>query len=1030
MRSFIQFAVDKNVLNYIFLLFLILLAVFSYRAIPKEIFPPSNLGAISISGGYSGASPDVLDKIIVQKIEDDLANLNHVDRVESTIRNGSFTIMVYLKRAADSSKILDDIRGIISSKQKDLPSDMSEPTARVMQTNYPLISIAIASEDSPKKMMLEVAEDLKSRLSKLEDLSDINIQGDVDKELLFKINKKKLNAYGLDTKELIVAISSLSEVFPIGIIQERGDHLFVSTYGGEVIVENISNTILHVGGKKIRLGEVASAELKFSDPKELSRFNGEPNITISVSKSKEGNSIALVEEIREILEDFEQKHTLFTFEIYSDSSVWIRNRLNTVTSNIIFGLILVGLSVWIFINGRIAFVVSIGIPISFMIGLISANFMGYSLNMLSLLGALIALGMLVDQSIVVAENIHRHLENGVSSREATINGATEMFPAVLISTATTIFSFLPLLIMSGEIGVFMKILPIMVSILLLSSFFQAFYFLPLYSKDFLKVKKTKRKIASLWTFLNSMYTKILIFLLTYKRSTLSIFLILIISLIVILGKHSKFQLFPDFDTTQIFISGKIDINSRLKDTQEAVSQIEKILLSHLSSSEVASIASISGFMLDSKYIPHYSENNFHIFVDLYERVPENAFNRYINPHLSPEYDDSRMKRDRSADEILVDIKKLTLELSQSGIFEEFKAYVPGAGLVANDLEIAISGDDDLVKKAIDELTKKMQSISGTFNIQNDLRVGKRELKLKINSYGELLGFNERAVSSLLRPLFFSAEISKMFYNDELIKVRSQAKARDYFETINSLYISTPDGQKRVRLSEVVDFKFKEGFANIFKDDGNRISSIFASLDKSEVTSSEILDKLKPLLERFEKRGLRVLIKGEEKENKRIQQEMGQAALIALFLIFIALVWMFNSVLLSTMILTTIPLSILGVLAGHMLMGINMTMPGLLGIVGLSGVVINGGILMIDFIKKAKNLEEVIAYGSMRLRPILLTSITTILGLSTLIFFASGQAVILQPVAISLGFGLAFATILNLFYLPVLYTLIKDKKLKG
>jgi len=1028
-RSFVKFAVDKSVLNNIFLLFLLVMAIFSYKSIPKEIFPPSNLDSISITGGYSGTSPDVLDKIAVKTIEDDLTNLNDIDRIESTIQNGFFTIIVYLKSGAVRGEILDDIKDIISAKRKDLPSDMDEPIAQIMETNYPLVSIAIASKNASQDKMLEVSNEIKSKLSKIQDLSDISIRGDVDKELLFKIDEKKLRAYNIGVAEFSNAISSLSDVFPVGVIKQRGDHLFISTYGGEKDIEKINNTILKLHGKKIYLKDVARAQFDYEDANQLSHFNGQPNLSISINKAKTGNAIALVKDIRVILKKFSSKYPTFTFQTYSDSSVWIRNRLNTVISNIIFGLILVGFSVWIFISGRIAFVVSLGIPVSFMIGLISAEMMGYSLNMLSLLGALIALGMLVDEAIVVAENIYHHLEKGDTPRDAAINGAVEMFPAVLTATATTIFAFLPLLIMSGEMGVFMRLLPIMISILLLSSLFEAFYFLPLHAKDFLKVKSKIKKNESLWFILNSIYSKILRFLLRFRKSSFILFLVIIIASIVVMGKNSKFQLFPDFDTTQIYISGKVNINNKLEDTQKIVSKIEKVLLGKFSSDEISSIASVSGFMLDAKYKPHIAENNFHIFIDLRDRIPENLYNKYINPYLSPEYDDTNMKRDRSANEILEDIKKYTEKLSKSDEFEEFKAIVPGAGIVSSDVEIALSGDAEVLQKSIEKLTKAITDIDGAYNVENDLKAGKKELKLRVNSYGQALGFNEKMISSFLRPYFFKAEVSKMFYNGELIKVRSQDRLKDTYNAISSFYVTVPNSTQQVRLNEVVDFEFKDGYSDIYKDDGERISSVYASLKKTKITSKELLSKVEPLLEEFKEDGIIVDVKGEEKENKKIQKEMGEAAVIAIFLIFLALVWMFDSVWLSVMLLTTIPLSLFGVLIGHLVMGINLTMPGLLGVVGLSGVVVNDGIIMMDFIKKATSLDEIIQFATRRLRPILLTSITTILGLATLIFFAAGQAVILQPMAISLGYGLAFATILNLFYLPTLYTLTKGRKLE-
>jgi multidrug efflux pump subunit AcrB len=1027
-KNFIKFAVEKNILNHIFLVFLIVLAFFSYQRIPKEIFPPSNLDAISVTGGYVGTSPDVLDKIAVKELEDEISNLNDIDRMESSIKNGSFSITVYLKDGAQKDELLDEVKDIISSKKKDFPSDMDEPIAKILTTTYPLVAIAIASDKSIEEI-LEVANDLKSSLSKIEDLSDIFIRGDADKELLIKIDEKRVLGYSLSVDSVYKAIASLSEVFPIGIIKEKGSHVFVSTFGGENDINKLKNTKLNIHGKNLNLEDIADVTFTLSDLSEVSHFNGKKNISININKGKSGNAIALVKEIKELLKTYESKYEGYTFQTYSDTSVWIRNRLNTVISNILFGLILVSLSVYIFISGRIALVVGLGIPVSFMIGLICAEMMGYSLNMLSLLGALIALGMLVDEAIVVAENIYRHLENGDSPKDAAINGATEVFPAVLTATATTIFAFLPLLIMSGEMGVFMRILPIMITILLLSSLFEAFFFLPLHAKDFLHVQKKQKKNESWWRFFNAIYAKHLNFILNYKKSVLIAFLVFSFFSIFTMFKNIDFQLFPDFDTTEIHISGKVNINYDLLDTQSIVNEIEQILLEKLPREDISSVASISGFMLDAKYKAHIADNNFHIFVNLHERAPENFFNKYINPYLSPEYDDKNMIRKRSALDILEDVKKLTNKFIEDERFEEFKAVVPGAGIVSSDVEISFSHpDSELVKEAVATISKKMEQIGGVFNVEDDLKPGKKELKLKVNVYGQMLGFNESLISSYLRPYFFKAESGKMFYNGEIIKIRTQEKMKDTYDSIASFYVPIPSNGKKIRLNEVVDFEFVDGYSDIYKDNSQRVSSVFASLKKSEITSSNLFKILESDINSFKEKGLIIDIKGEEKESAKVQEEMMKAAIIAVFLIFLALVWMFDSILLSILILTSIPLSLFGVLSGHLLMGLNLTMPGLLGVVGLSGVVVNDGIIMMDFLKKATSKEDVLKYATMRLRPILLTSITTVLGLSTLIFFAAGQAVILQPMAISLGFGIAWATVLNLFYIPLLFTIIKGKKI--
>jgi multidrug efflux pump subunit AcrB len=263
----------------------------------------------------------------------------------------------------------------------------------------------------------------------------------------------------------------------------------------------------------------------------------------------------------------------------------------------------------------------------------------------------------------------------------------------------------------------------------------------------------------------------------------------------------------------------------------------------------------------------------------------------------------------------------------------------------------------------------------------------------------------------------------MFNTKGLIRVRIEDPEKDETMDIASVKLTTPDGRQVVRLDDICDFIYKKSYVKIFKEDGDRVRTVIARVESKTILATEVMEKIKPLLKAFEKEGIKVIIKGEEKENKQMKKEMSQAALIALFLIFLSLVWMFNSLVLPLIIVSTIPLSIVGALVGTYIMGINLTMPGVMGMIGLAGVVVNDGLIMLSFIKGSKNQKEMMQKAGHRLRPILLTSITTVLGLSSMIFFASGQALIIQPMAISLGFGIAWATVLNLYYVPLMYSVI-------
>jgi len=1030
-RSFLAFAIDRPVLNHIFMLFMMVMSIFAYQDIAKEIFPASTLDQISVSGGYIGASGDVLDKMVVKTIEDEMKSLSEIDTIESTIQNGSFRIVADIKTGSDAQLVLGDVKDIISNTKRDLPSDMDEPIVKVVVHEYPLLMVAISGKVGTKAL-IDAADDLKSRLALIPNLSGIEIRGESDEEILISLDQKRIDAYGLSKQVIYQAISSLSSIFPVGTIKEQGNHLYISTINGEKSKRLLEETLLNINGKRLYLKDIASVKFDLGDPKQLSHYNSQPNISLDIKKTKEGNAIALVKEIRQILKRYNEKyHGQIIFDAYTDTSVWIKNRLNLVTSNILFGLILVMLALFLSLNFRIALVVGIGIPTSFMITLIFADMIGYSLNMLTLLGALIALGMLVDEAIVVAENIYRHMEMGKSPHDAAIDGAAEMFPAILTATLTTVFAFLPLLILSGKMGMFMKVLPVMISILLLSSLFEAFYFLPLHSKEFYSIGRINKmdEDGTFWQRSVALYQMILSGLLRYKRSSLLLIVVGIVWGTIEMAKVTKFQLFPEFDVQQVYINGKVNINNELKETERYVTQVEEALLAKLDKKSVESITSVIGFRMNADQSVETGENLFQIFVNLHEKAPENFFDKFVNPLFSLEYDDHDMIREKKAQALVKEIQEEVLheieglKVGGVNIFEEFNIFAQQTGIVGHDIEIGFSAEKQSdILHAIAQVQQQLRQIKGVEDIADDANEGEEELKLRVNEYGQSLGLSEGFITTALRGSFFKGEYAKAFNQEGLIRIKVEDRYKDNRESIQHFKITTPEGVV-VSLKEVCDFYYQKSFVRIFKEDGDKVYSVFARVDSQEIVASEVMKQLQPLLQKIEQEGIKVIVKGEARENKQMKREMTKAALIAIFLIFITLVWMFNSFIQPLIIISIIPLSILGVLVGTKLMGINMTMPGLMGIIGLAGVVVNDGLIMLSFVRDGKNYQEIRQLAGYRLRPIILTSLTTVLGLSSLIFFASGQALILQPMAVSLGFGIAWATILNLYFVPLMYAVI-------
>jgi len=447
-----------------------------------------------------------------------------------------------------------------------------------------------------------------------------------------------------------------------------------------------------------------------------------------------------------------------------------------------------------------------------------------------------------------------------------------------------------------------------------------------------------------------------------------------------------------------------------------------MILANVDKENVSSVTSVVGFKMDAKNRAELGENMFHIFIDLHERAPVNLFDTYISPYLSIEYDPNVQTRKRDAKDIAADIKELLKDKVKD--FEELVVKVPGAGVIAHDIEISlgVSTNQDIVK-GLHSLEDALAKINGVYNISDDADIGEKELKLRVNQYGQELGFNEDIIANELRAYYLKGEYGKLFNASGLIRIRLQSDVNKDIDSINKIEVQIPSTNQYVALKDVCDFIYVQSFVTLKKEDGKRQRSVYASLDKEIITSSEVMSKLQNVFQELKAEGFKIEIKGEEKENNKNKREMLQSGIIALFLIFITLVWLFDSIKKSLIVISTIPLVLLGVYVGHWVMGLNLTMPGLIGVVGLAGVVVNDGLIMVDFIKNSKDTEELMSNAKTRLRPIILTSLTTVLGLLTLIFFASGQAMILQPMAVSLGFGIAWATVLNLIYVPLLFAVV-------
>lgn len=1016
----LKFFVNNSRVNYTLFILVFAIGVWSYNKTAKEIFPSFELDMISIRGSYVGASVDILDKMAVAEIEDNLKNLDSVDTMTTIISPGRFSIILELKKGKNKYNEADKIKDTITLVKSNLPSDMDEPSVNVLKRGHSLLDISLTSSKYSTDELKPLADKLKSKILNIEGINNITIYGDSDKYFEVLLNDKKIEALGLNKNEIFNAISTLSYIFPVGKIEDPKKHYYVSTNNGAKNAVDFGNTLIKVSNKNIYVKDIATISKKYEDASTLYSFNGKNALSLAIEQSESADALTIVKEIKKLLPNLEKQNPNINITIADDNSERIADRLNIVVSNILLGIILITILVMILINFRMSIIIAIGIPTSFVIAAIYMYFSGYTINMISLVGVLIAIGIVVDDAIVVSENIQQHIEEGHPPKQAAIMGASEMVKPVTIASLTTLFSFLPVLMISGTMGEVMKLIPIALSALVVASLIESFIFLPIHAAHTLK---NGAKITS-WEKANKVYSAIIHFFMNWKKTFLTIFIIMVPLFTYYEFTSSKFQLFPKFDASDVKVTLKANSNTSLEEAFEIVQEIEQEFMKKEKEFSIKSIDSVAGFRRDVGGNTENFPYAMYMTIELKKLKPANILDKYVTPYLSFYYDEKGRERTERSKQIASKIKKFIEKKKFKEYYnlEEISILEGKVGPVKSDIKIGlVSNDNQKVIKTIESLHEEINNLKGIKSVSNSLKFGIDEIKLKVNDYGESLGLNESFIGSYLSNLYLLKKKGVSFDEKEMLDIKIKSKNKDDFESFKNSQIPLNDGTY-VLLYEVVEINTIRAFEQLIKDQGEKNFYIYANVDPDVITATEVLNKIQPTLDKIEENGIRVILKGEAEKKKNLKNDILLATALALILIMLSMLYLFNSFRETFIVMSIIPFSILGVLLGHKIMGLNLSMPSMIGALGLAGVVINDGIIMMTYLKKAKTLDEIFQRATKRFRPIIITTITTLIGMSSLIFFPTGQAVIFQPIAIALGFGLAWGTILNLIYLPVLYTI--------
>ncbi len=1017
-EKILKFFIDNYKINYTLLLLIFALGIYSYIQMPKEISPNIEPNSITIRGSYAGASVDTLNQMAVQEIEDEVKNIIGVQNVISVISPGKFSIILELDNNINKIDVVNDVEDTLTSIRANLPADMEEPTIRSVAHSRSLIHLSILSSTLPRADLKTLAKTLKSQLLSIKDINNVTIFGDSDLFYEVLIDEKKVNAYGFSLSDVIRMISEVSYIFPLGKLDNEKEQYFLSMQNDMHLLGELKNTLITLNDQQIELKDIAKIKKRYNDSSTLASMNGRNAITLAISQNPKGNAITIAKDIKNLIKSTHIDDV--ELSIRMDKSTIIKDRLNIVISNILLGVLLITLLTSALINIRIAFVIALGIPTSFVIGAIYFYFTGYSINVTSLIGVLIAIGIIVDDAIVVSENIQQYIEKGYSARDAALLGTKEMAKPVTIASLTTLFSFIPLLMLSGRIGEIIQLIPLAFSALVIASLIESFIFLPIHASHILS---SKSKTLS-WERVNLLYLKALKKLVLHQKSFLTMFVLLVPALIYYGVSTSKFQMFQPFDASSITITFKAQPTTTLEESLQIVQTLEKDILAQNKRFFVKYVSSTAGYRRSATGTTEMYPYVGYISIELHKMQAINFVDKYITPYLSLYYDSHGRIRDKSSQEISADLRAW---LSEKGYKQKFNltnlmVVENNMGHSKADIRIGVISDEyQKALKAIREIESAFSSIDGIKYFGDNVKIGADEIKLKLNDYAKELGITQKYLGEYISNLYLSKKIGVISDGKELLDVKVKSlNYEDDLEKFKNLEIPLRNGSL-VKLKNICEFIKVESLERLVKDDGETSFYVFANVNPSVITATEVLEKIAPLLEKLQNsKDIKLKFKGEREQKRTMQTEMILASALAIVLIFISILYLFNSFRETLIVMSVIPFSILGIYGGHYIMGLNISLPSLIGALGLAGVIVNDGIIMMSTLKSAKTKDEIFLLASRRFRPIILTSVTTIIGLSSLMFFATAQAVVFQPLAVTIGFGLLWGTILNLFYLPTMY----------
>ncbi len=1027
----IQFSIRNSLVVNLFLLIVVIAGALAWTNLPQEMFPVVDLDRVRVTTEFEGAPPAEVEKQITLVIEEELESLPDIDLVTSESSEGLSKIEIQLKPDTDVDDFLIEVRALVDAIN-DLPEEAETATVSRLKTRFPVISLALYG-DIPPGLLYATAEDVRRDILALPGVGSVGIAGDRDWELWIVVDPQHLAARAITLEQVQQSIRANLRDLPGGSVQSSEGDILLRGMGVANSVEAVERLVIQseIGGGQLMLGEVAEVQLRLQEEQTLGRFNGAPSINLTITKTAKASTIDIAAAVRTYTDEIRASLPLgIEVGLFSDLSVYVKTRLDTVKSSGLIGLILVLASLYWFLNFRVAFITALGIPVSFLIGVILMYYLGYTINMISLFAFLIALGMIVDDAIIVTENVYRHIENGVAPRQAARIGSAEVFWPIVASTTTTIAAFMPMFGITGTMGKFIEVIPVVVTVTLIGSLIEAFVILPAHAADYLRLKKEKKK-SRFWSQGLQRYLSVLRWSLL-NRYIVSIGTLAILAIfLTYAATRLPYNQFGSVETGQFMVNIEAPNTYSLDDSALLAETIEERILSSMDEQqELKSMLTNVGVTLIDFNRLKMGSHYIQIIIDLEKAAPKGFIENYVSPVVNLKFS-TEGTRSRSTEEV---INQIRMQLQDIAGVQRFSILRPQGGPAGSDIEVGVSGDNiDRLIALSSEVKQFLRQLPGVQDVQQDLEPGKLEYQYSLNERGRELGLTQQQISNAVRTGYVGLELEHVSWDNERYPVRLiyPDQLRKDGSTLINLPITLPLGET-VYLGEVADITLSRGLGTILRRDAERLALVTAEVDTAVTTPMEVNALVeRQFSDRFKNDpNYELLFLGEKKEANDSFKDVFSVLIISLAIIFFILATLFKSILDPFVIMLAIPFGIVGVIIGHMLFNYNLQFLSMIGFLALTGIVVNDSLILVDFAKKRRAqgiacVEALIDAGRTRIRPILLTTVTTFLGISPLIFFASGQTAFLSPMAISLGFGLIFATVLILLVVPCFYMVADD-----